>query len=338
MQLFDVSLRSLIREKLGEGVDRILCISHCAQVFNIFPNELFETVSAEELLLSASGEDAVATASLHNTVIDTLQSKMNEKLRPKEFLSGILSHPGKDALIDAFLFVETLRFSILGNLIRCFDVNVSIVGEYRNRLTALKTQTTKRDKWGDIDESGWVAVLQEFAKDKMVGSSFEAFLDDLPVEINQHLETVNQNNSLARFAWICYQLNIKSKFCKPANADETPLPVTGEDYEIQIKNTLESALDWVVVETTPRTGDHGADLIVHGKGRRVAIQAKYYTGNVGNAAVQEIYAAKDFYDASFAAVVTSSSYTGAARVLASKLGVVLAFDDDIVDIVANLLE
>jgi restriction system protein len=49
------------------------------------------------------------------------------------------------------------------------------------------------------------------------------------------------------------------------------------------------------VRKTKVTGDQGVDLIVEGEGRLIAVQAKGYTGSVGNKAVQEVYAGMAFY-------------------------------------------
>lgn len=57
------------------------------------------------------------------------------------------------------------------------------------------------------------------------------------------------------------------------------------------------------------------------------MQCKFYSGNVGNAAVQEVYAAKAFYDASHAAVICNTGFTRSAIELAGKLGILLVPDE-----------
>ena len=42
-------------------------------------------------------------------------------------------------------------------------------------------------------------------------------------------------------------------------------------------------------------GDFGADLILHGPEGRITVQAKRYSGNVGNKAVQEAYSGMAHY-------------------------------------------
>ncbi|MCR5236922.1 MAG: restriction endonuclease [Lachnospiraceae bacterium] len=75
---------------------------------------------------------------------------------------------------------------------------------------------------------------------------------------------------------------------------------------------------------TPASGDYGADLIVTAHdGTKTAIQAKRYRNAVGEAAVQQIIAAREYYGCDNAMVVTNSFYTRAATELASRTGVKL---------------
>lgn len=67
------------------------------------------------------------------------------------------------------------------------------------------------------------------------------------------------------------------------------------------------------VRTTAGSNDHGADLILRKRRKRIAVQAKCYSKPVGNSAVQEVFAAKAFYDCTDAWVVTNSTFTPAAK-------------------------
>jgi restriction system protein len=66
-----------------------------------------------------------------------------------------------------------------------------------------------------------------------------------------------------------------------------------------------------------------ADVIAEKVGIRLIIQCKLYNSSVGNKAVQEAYAAKTYYQATIAAVVTNSSFTPSAQALANTTGVLL---------------
>ncbi len=77
------------------------------------------------------------------------------------------------------------------------------------------------------------------------------------------------------------------------------------------------------VQVTKGSGDQGVDVIAQKKHKVIAIQCKKYTKPVGNKAVQEVIAGKDYYGADYAVVVSNASYTPAARKLASKCNVLL---------------
>jgi restriction endonuclease Mrr len=70
------------------------------------------------------------------------------------------------------------------------------------------------------------------------------------------------------------------------------------------------------VQTTPKTGDQGVDLLLTIDERKVAVQLKRYTGAVGNAAVQAVVAGMFHYKAKEAWVITTSTFTKSARQLA----------------------
>lgn len=89
---------------------------------------------------------------------------------------------------------------------------------------------------------------------------------------------------------------------------------TGEDYERFVRELCEdSAFECAM---TPKTGDQGVDLIVSKGSIRIAIQCKYYSSAIGNAAVQEVIAGKNFYNCDYACVVSNQDYTHQAKTLA----------------------
>lgn len=75
------------------------------------------------------------------------------------------------------------------------------------------------------------------------------------------------------------------------------------------------------VQTTKKTGDQGADLFAEKFGKKIVIQAKNYSDNVGNSAVQQVLAAKTFYGCDDTMVVTNSYFTPSAIELAKSGGV-----------------
>lgn len=89
-----------------------------------------------------------------------------------------------------------------------------------------------------------------------------------------------------------------------------------EDFLVEIFQTI--GYD---VKETKRTADQGADLFVSRFGKSMVIQAKNYSGSVGNSAVQQAISAKAFYGCDEAMVVTNSYFTKSAKELASTAAV-----------------
>ena len=80
---------------------------------------------------------------------------------------------------------------------------------------------------------------------------------------------------------------------------------------------------------TQASGDQGVDVLAEAAGRRLVLQCKLYDRPVGNAAVQEIIAGRQFEDAEHAVVVSNAAYTKSARQLAAKSGVALLHHDEL---------
>jgi restriction system protein len=105
--------------------------------------------------------------------------------------------------------------------------------------------------------------------------------------------------------------------------------MTGAEFERVLLERFR-ALGYIA-NTTPTTGDFGADLVVRRNGVTTVVQAKRSARAVGIKAVQEIHAARSFYQATGAMVVTNSSFTPAARGLADSVDVELIARDQLID-------
>ncbi|POR28629.1 restriction endonuclease [Paenibacillus polymyxa] len=89
-------------------------------------------------------------------------------------------------------------------------------------------------------------------------------------------------------------------------------------------------------EVTQATGDFGADLIVLKEGKRIVVQAKRYSKNVGLKAVQEVQSARAHYRANSAWVVTNSNFTQQAYELAKSNGVRLINRDELIEMLLQM--
>jgi restriction system protein len=83
---------------------------------------------------------------------------------------------------------------------------------------------------------------------------------------------------------------------------------------------------------TSASGDQGVDIVATRGGRTLVVQAKRYSGSVGNAAVQEVLAGKQFMGADLAAVVSPAPFTRSAVELANVTGVRLVHHEQLADL------
>lgn len=74
-------------------------------------------------------------------------------------------------------------------------------------------------------------------------------------------------------------------------------------------------------ENTPLVKDQGIDVILVNGKEKYGIQAKFYSQPVGNSAVQQAIAGREFFNLKKGAVVTNSTFTASAVTLAEKTNI-----------------
>lgn len=94
---------------------------------------------------------------------------------------------------------------------------------------------------------------------------------------------------------------------------------------IEFENLIDAKFQKMGYTTklTKATKDYGVDLIAIKNKKSIAIQIKRYNRNVGVKAIQEVIAAKAFYKADTAMVLTNSYFTKPAKNLAKETNVIL---------------
>ena len=111
------------------------------------------------------------------------------------------------------------------------------------------------------------------------------------------------------------------------NQDED-VPDSPLEYEHFVARIMKK--DGWDARATQGSGDQGADVIAEKDGYKVIIQCKKFKGSVGNKAVQEVFAAKRFFNGTHGAVVNSSGqFTKSARELAATNGIKLMHHNDL---------
>jgi HJR/Mrr/RecB family endonuclease len=91
--------------------------------------------------------------------------------------------------------------------------------------------------------------------------------------------------------------------------------LSGTDFENLLARLYENM--GYIVQLPGGKGDQGGDLVLNKNGQRILVQAKRYSGNIGNRAVQQAVAAKKYYDCNRVMLIGSSNFTREALDLAS---------------------
>ncbi|KUK66652.1 MAG: Putative endonuclease related to Holliday junction resolvase [Parcubacteria bacterium 34_609] len=90
--------------------------------------------------------------------------------------------------------------------------------------------------------------------------------------------------------------------------------LNGTEFELLLVRLFDSM--GYVVEHCGKKGDQGGNLVLNKGPERILAQAKRYTDNIGNGAVQKTVVAKKYYDCSKSMLIGSASFTSGAIELA----------------------
>lgn len=110
--------------------------------------------------------------------------------------------------------------------------------------------------------------------------------------------------------------------------------MSGHEFECFCVDLL-SQNGFINVEQTPKSWDHGIDILASKDGITYAIQCKCYASNIGNSAVQQAYTGKNLYHRDVAVVLTNQYFTQQAKEEATVLGVKLWDRNKLFEFFAN---
>ena len=205
------------------------------------------------------------------------------------------------------------------------DIKKYII-KYYNVLSMKWKQTHFIDDYGKMIVKDWEQHLKYFLIN--VVSSENKKLEFVIINIfNEKAFGYNERYKQRFIKEIDKLYNVVDKEMEKQNTN-IPTIKTGVDYENYIESLLLSGNFNVL--RTPTTGDQGVDLVVVKNDIRIAIQCKYYSKPVGNKAVQEVIAGRDFYNCQIACVVSNNTFTSSARKIANVANVMLLNENNIV--------
>ena len=183
------------------------------------------------------------------------------------------------------------------------------IGAQAGTLISYFRQSIRADMFGNEDISIWRRHLDTFLDTQVLPGLRASSIrldSDLIARLADHVDAV-----------------IRSKSAEAALAggqrDVDPAQLSAREYEQYCASIL-SRSGWKV-QSTPVTGDRGADVVAEKEGRRLIVQCKLYSQPVGNKAVQEVYAARPLYNGDHACVVAPAGFTRQAECDAHALSV-----------------
>lgn len=110
------------------------------------------------------------------------------------------------------------------------------------------------------------------------------------------------------------EMEIQKKEAYTINKENTVDSMSGYAFEDFMKYLFEK-MGYMTMKTQ-MSSDMGADLILHDGDKKIVVQLKNHTGNIGVKAIQEIVASVNYYEADDAMVVITSNFTPQAITLA----------------------
>lgn len=186
----------------------------------------------------------------------------------------------------------------------------------------------------------------------MVCKNLDKYYLDIKCDCNMTWGTENYFHEIIR-CWYA-SLNTQSYFLQCLKREDfhisNSLPdgdsliLHKKEYSFQIRKYSEKVIDFDNMEghlferfcaevlslngfknvtVTQGSGDQGIDIIAYKDNAKYGIQCKCYSADIGNKAVQEVFAGKTYYHCHLGVVLTNRYFTKSAIQLANSNGVVL---------------
>lgn len=179
----------------------------------------------------------------------------------------------------------------------------------------------------------------EYSAAQKYGQSYKVYLfttDTSNIKydiITNPIDTVSMKKVVKEWEWIC---NCHSEVGDSQDSFEG----VADTFEITNISTIDfDAMDgeeferfcarllmnsgYEDVSLTKGSGDQGIDIIAYRDGIKYGIQCKCYSSDIGNAAVQEVFAGKTFYKCNVGIVLTNQHFSPSAIQLAESNDIVL---------------
>ena len=204
--------------------------------------------------------------------------------------------------------------------------------KHAKTLAIKQGQMVYQDDYGNYFTATWFKEVDYFIKHVLRGYQ----------DINTFLQAGDadeQQQNLASVKKIIFDVTDKTAIQIALSAEDDYFDIDEMDG-VQFEQYCTSVLNqygWSA-KVTQTSGDQGIDIVAQLGGVTAVFQCKRYAQRVGNTAVQEIIAGKNFAQADIAAVITNSTFTRSAMKLAHATQVYLLHHSDLEKFSATLLK
>jgi HJR/Mrr/RecB family endonuclease len=166
-----------------------------------------------------------------------------------------------------------------------------------------------------VTDGGHIDFLASYLYKKAI-TKYRFTNNNMVKKVEEHLKLYELESKM-------YQMEqrMNGEIVVPSTTIEDVDRMTGLEFEHFLSDLFDKLS--YRVEVTKTTGDQGIDLLASKNNEVIAIQAKCYSNTVGNEAVQQAIAGKNYYEASKCAVITNNYFTKSAKDLASKTRTIL---------------
>ena len=229
-----------------------------------------------------------------------------------------------DELIASYPIDRRMLSILIENNVKVYFEKVggerinSLITNHISVLTLKRDQTISHDDYGNLLIEKWNQEVNYFVDNVLRRDDLVAIYLDLSSEhLNQVFETVTN----ATTAYKIQQLESNAHLSVDIESLD---PIAFEHHCAELLRN-----DGWNARVTQASGDQGIDVIATRGNVKAVFQCKKYAQPVGNGAVQEIVAGKQFEQADIAAVVSNATFTPSAKQLAGTTGVHLLHYSDL---------
>lgn len=202
-----------------------------------------------------------------------------------------------------------------------FEVRLTVYNH--SAVYYLGVRSYKYNLFDDDTENAFCDIIWSFLHKKDNQENFHLSLHEDHFHIID--ETIDNNSFIVYRNLNPYKITIhtvRELFPKKIKTEIDFDHMDGHAFERFCADVL-SKNDFERITVTRGSGDQGVDIIAFKDGIKYGFQCKCHSSDIGNKAVQEVFAGKTFYECHVGVVLTNKYFTKSAIELAQKNGILL---------------